>query len=467
MAAPKIASVSTPQNKSILQSDNFLVAKHNQLNRLESVEDLVLDETKLGADDRKAIEHHILNIRAATARALWSKEIYVGLSLLDEFVFATAKQGGTGLCARVLNNLASAGVETPGFVLYPLTSFGMKMPGLFQSDPKLKDFIVFPAAGFAASAQVNSVKAGYHRITAMARALGIQGKIDRWDIEHFAHSATWLGSNPLLLVRLTSHTGDMYENQFVYKLKIRSAASVLLMLHALSLETEGPTDKFRSSFHVNNFQTLDIRHYLIGEGLPTGAISTRRVPMNVSPLDLARLSDVAATISTEAMGTSRMKRFEAQIVAALKTVERGYFQHVNLTSKSKAQARFYKRLVTALDWFRQSFGSHANESEAIVALAVAFETLLTDSYQPGVAERIIRRVGICLKGFPGIAEYRQSVMEVYYARGSIVHTGELGQAANVTKAQAAFARCFCSITSRLASWTPTANDPMKTLLGDT
>jgi hypothetical protein len=367
----------------------------------------------------------------------------------------------------VLNNLATAGAETPGFVLYPLTSFGMKMPGLFQPDPALKDFIVFRSAGFAASTRVHSVKAGYRRLAEMAHALGIRGKIDRWDIEHFAHSATWLGRNPLLLVRLTSHTGDMYENQFVYQLKIRSAASALLMLHALSLESQGPVEKFRSSLHVNNFQTLDINHYLIGEGLPTGTISTRRVPMNISPLDLARLSDVAATISTEAMATSRMKRLETQIVAALTAVERGYFQHVNLTSKSKAQARFYKRLVTALDWFRQSFGSHANESEAIVALAVAFETLLTDHYQKGVAERIGRRVGICLKGFPGVSEYKRSVFEIYYARGSIVHTGELGQAANVTKAQAAFARCFCSIASRLASWTPTSNDPMRSLLGDT
>ena len=131
---------------------------------MESVEDFVLDETKLSAGDRQAIEHHTLSIRAATARALWLKEIYVGPSLLDEFVLGTATQGGPGIAARV-NNLAIAGAETPGFVLYPLTSFGMKkMPGLFQSDPALKDFIVFRTAGFAASTQVNSVKAGYHRL---------------------------------------------------------------------------------------------------------------------------------------------------------------------------------------------------------------------------------------------------------------------------------------------------------------
>jgi hypothetical protein len=65
---------------------------------------------------------HILKIRAATARALWSKEIYVGRSLLDEFVLASAKQGGGAVAARVLIELASPGAENSGFVLYPLTS---------------------------------------------------------------------------------------------------------------------------------------------------------------------------------------------------------------------------------------------------------------------------------------------------------------------------------------------------------
>ncbi|TCN17990.1 hypothetical protein EV184_13637 [Sinorhizobium americanum] len=150
----------------------------------------------------------------------------------------------------------------------------------------------------------------------------------------------------------------------------------------------------------------------------------------------------------------------------MKVVERGYFQNVHLTTKSKADARFYKRMMTALDWFRQSFGSHANESEAIVALAVAFETLLTDHYQQGVADRIKRRVGICLKGVPGVQVYQQSVLEIYYARGSIVHTGGLGQTANVTKAQAALARYFCSLISRLSSSSLASSDPVKHLLGD-
>lgn len=123
-------------------------------------------------------------------------------------------------------------------------------------------------SGFAVSAQTNSVARAYDRLVEMARGLGICQCIERSGIEHFFHAAQWLKTNPSMLVRLTSHTGDMYENQFVYRLNIRSAASALLMLHALSVKRDGTIDKFSSSAHVNNWETLDIRHYLIGEGRP-------------------------------------------------------------------------------------------------------------------------------------------------------------------------------------------------------
>ena len=269
-----------------------------------------------------------------------------------------------------------------------------------------------------------------------------------------------------MLVRITSFTGDMYENQFVYSLKIRVAAAHLLMLHCLSQETVGPLDRHRNSSFVNNFETLDIAHYLIGEAIRGRPMSTRRVPMNVSQLELAKLSDVAATLSTSALATARMKRLAPRVTQALNTVERGYFRHVNLATRSKPENRLYRRLLTALDWFRQSFSARANEAEAIVALAVAFETLLTDQYAPAIAERLRRRIGICMKGVPGLASYQDSVEAIYYARSSIVHTGEPDHSVDIHRGQVAFTRCFCAIADRLTAWVPTANNAMGDLLGD-
>lgn len=250
-------------------------------------------------------------------------------------------------------------------------------------------------------------------------------------------------------------------------LKIRIAAAHLLMLHTLSLEAVGPLEKYQSTAFVNNFETLDIAHYLIGEAIRGKPISTRRVPMNVSALELARLSDLSAILSTDALATPRMKRFAPQVTRALTIIERGYFLNVNLATASKPENRLYRRITTALDWFRQSFSARANEAEAIVALAVAFETLLTDQYSSGIAKRLRRRVGICMKGVPGLATYQDSVEAIYYARSSIVHTGETDHAADIHRAQVAFTRCVCAIAGRLPTWTPKANNAMADLLGDT
>lgn len=460
-----LASLTISLGKKLKSSDDFLKAKHNLLAQFNGVDDLVGDETKIADKDRAAIEHHIVRLRVALARKLWSNEYYIGRSLLDDAILHVAKTGGGDVLAKVLANLVSAGADRPGFVLYPLTGFGMEMPVLSKTST-LRSEAIFRAAGFAVTTQSNSFDAAAASVQRMARSLGIKQPIDEWDLRHFAYAAKWFGKNPLLLVRITSFTGDMYENQFIYALKIRMAAAQVLMLHALTLEAVGPLERFRSSAFVNNFETLDIAHYLVGEAIRGRPMETRRVPMNVSALELARLSDVSAVLSTDALGTHRMKRLSPMVTRALGAIERGYFLHVNLSSTSKAESRLYRRLVTAIDWFRQSFSARANEAEAIVALAVAFETLLTDQYAPNIAKRLRRRVGICMKGVPGLADYQNSVETIYYARSAIVHTGEPNHAIDIQRGQVAFTRCVCAIAERIPGWSPAASNTMGDLLGD-
>gem|GEM_PF-765585 len=459
--------VSVTMTKALRQSDAFLKAKANMLSQFDNVDHLVTDESILSEKDRDAIAHHILQLRAALARSLWSHEVYVGRSLLDDFVLQAAKDGAGDVPNRVITDLGVAGVELPGFVLYPLTGFGMEMPPILSRTSNLRAEAVFRKAGFAVSTQTNSIETAVRSVQRLARALGIKQRIEPFDLQHFGRSARWFGRNPLMLVRLTSHTGDMYENQFVYTLKIRFASAHLLMLHALSLEAEGRIDRYKTSSFVNNFSTLDIAHYAIGEARRGKAIRTERIPMNVSPLELARLSDVAAVLSTDALATPRMKRHEHRITAALQIVERGYFKHVNLASKAKPENRLYRRLVTALDWYRQSFSARANESEAIVAIAVALETLLTDQFAPGIGPRLSRRIGICMRGVRGVGAHRESIGALYKARSEIVHAGAADHAIEIQRAQVAFIGCFCAIAERLPTASIAANNAMGVLLGDT
>ena len=469
MSETPLTNLSITLSKPQKTSEAYLRSKHNLLNSFDSVEALVIDK-KLDEKDRNGILHHLLQIRSALAKQLWKAGIFIGVSVLDQFVFGAAKSGKADICGRVLDELRHAGAERPGFVLYPLTEFGMENEPFSRLPSDLKSIAVFEDAGFAVTAQANNFENAYANLNEMAKALGISAEIEKSDLEHYARAGNmrWLTQNPLLLIRLSSHTGDYYENQFVYTLKIRIAAAQVVMLHTLGIDAGIPVEKFHSTADVNNFETLDIRHYLIGEATHAEKpLDLRRVPMNVAALELARLSDLAVTLSTRTLARPEFCELEERLAPVLRSVEQGYLNHVNLRSGEKIHSRVYRRLVTAIDWYRQSFGSRTKESEAIVALAVAFETLLTDHYAPGGEARLKRRVGICLDTHPRVVEYQASVVVMYRARSEIVHNGDSGHATDILCAQAAFALCFCEVASRLDHLDRKMVDPVRELLGDT
>lgn len=468
MSDAPLRDLTIPPSRKRAQSESYLLSKHNVLKAFDGVEDLATDERTLTEKDRDAVLHHLRQLRSAVARVLWKAGLYTGTSILDDFVLEVTKSGQPDICGRVIDRLRQAGVERPGFVLYPLTEFGMEVP-FFGSEPDLRDFAVFREADFAVTAQTGSVDGAYARLNEMAAALGITTVPDRFSFEHHVRAGNmrWMTRNPLLLVRLSSHTGAYYENQFIYTLKIRVAAAMVVMLHALSVDAGITVDKFHSSAEVSNDETLDIRHYLIGEATRADKpLSLRRVPMRVGALELARLSDLAVTLSTRTLARPELRALEQRLTPALRAVERGYLRYVNLTSGARVHSRVFRRLVTAIDWYRQSFGSRTNEAEAIVALAVAFETLLTDHYAPGSVARLERRVGICLAKRPNVRQYQDSVVAVHKARSEIVHTGDGRRETDIHRAQAAFALCFLEVASRLDRLDRTMSDPIRELLGD-
>lgn len=163
--------------------------------------------------------------------------------------------------------------------------------------------------------------------------------------------------------------------------------------------------------------------------------------MNLAPIDLARLSDLSITLSSDILRRKSVARLRRELGKILKQVESGYITHVNTGSSDLVKRRVYARIVTALDWFRYSFGGRATNDETIVNLAVAFETLLTDKYDRGVLARVKRRVCICLKGKRAIQRYIGAVESVMDARGDILHTGSTVKKADVDKARAAFVFC--------------------------
>jgi hypothetical protein len=202
--------LTVPSTKKLQQSERYLISKHNRLRQFGNVEDLATDESILNENDREGILHNLVVVRSALAKELWKAGIFIGVSVLDEFVLGAAQTGQADICGRVVQELRRAGVERPGFVLYPLTEFGMEGAPLMRASPALKSMAVFPDANFAVAAQANSFDEAFANLKKMATALGITADIDHFDIEHYARGSNmkWLTRNPLMLVRLSSHTGD-------------------------------------------------------------------------------------------------------------------------------------------------------------------------------------------------------------------------------------------------------------------
>jgi hypothetical protein len=466
-----IRNIQAPTNRRVREAEAFLSRKHNELHKFDSLENLAVEgEEFLDQNSYNGLMYHMQIIRAELARILWEAEVYVGISIIDEFVFQSAKKAPQAIAQDVVSSLTKTQAGKPGFVLYPLHGFGMKQPILMGNDSMLKPYLLLKNMGVCLSPQSNSFEAAVKRVSEMAAKLGVVGKIDSSDLRHHtsAGAMDWFTRNPLMMVKIASHTGDYYENQFIYTLKIRIAAVLAVMLYALSADRGLQVDGFASSASVNNWQTLDIRHYLIGEAQDKKSrpVDLRRVPMNVAALDLARLSDLPLTLSSQTLDLTFLKAARQSLVPALKTVEAGHLAHVNVPSGDKVRRKVFARIVTALDWYRQSFSARVTDDEAVVSLAVAFETLLTDGYAIGVRDRIERRTSICLKGKHGIADYVASITSVMEARGAIVHNGSTIKEAEIVKAQAAFAFCFIYLVNHLPSLGQSLDQPVARMLGD-
>ena len=285
MPNSNITELTAPNNKKTRDADAYLARQHNMLASYETLDQFVCDgEDQLEEADFKSLMFHLLNLRIALAGLLWKNSIFIGRSILDEFIFQIAKTGSGPILPQVITEFTETAAGRAGFVIYPLHGFGFEIARLLRHDPELKSFYSFKSFGMAISSQTGSLESAQLRLNHMARQLGVKNSIDFSDLTHhnLAGNLKWLTQNPLMMVSLASHTGEFFENQFIYTLKVRLAATLTVMLWALS-ENKTPSPQgyhLSTSASVNNWETLDVRHYLVGEARidPKDRIEFRRIP---------------------------------------------------------------------------------------------------------------------------------------------------------------------------------------------
>lgn len=468
-----IALTSAPLNRKAAQSLNYVLDRRTFVKSYAGF-DAFIDRAV--SDDPKTFNglcHHLTVLRTEVQRRLVTHEVYVGVDVVDRILFdALYDDACADPCRRVIEVILTSGLHHPGFVLYPLHSFGILGEGWLRFfQPRSTTHLSIKQAGVAVSAQTNSVDGTVDFLRTALKELGIAGRIVRDDIKHNATNPVvkWLTRNPLMVVRITSITGAYYENQRYYMLKLRLGTALLMLLSLLAKKPRSDSRLIAgSSRRINNWQTLDIKHYLTFERIPNQPrnFQVQRVPMNVQPLDLAQLSDLNVDIDPRAWDGRRHTGLLKLAVKTMRKVESGHRNHVLLRPKIGTQGQIFRKVVLSLDYFRRAFSAASRPSEAVVSMAVAFETLLMDFFIRGAnGQTIVERAQRCMRRSKATARSGQIVADLFDARNAIVHTGATEADIDLRRAGRAYARCLAFVVARTARAKNGSRTPMADIVG--
>ena len=456
--------------KTLADSVAFLLQKRAPLAKYSGVVDFVTGSD--GDADVRGCEYHLTQVRAQLARELWSRQLFIGVSVLDELLFgAVAHDATTDPVRRVLEVIRDEGLHHPGLVIFPVHSFGMLGAGFLHWATDGRVEYMSEAFGIALSPQTNSLEKTVAFLERARLALGVGKSVAASSIGHWyrSRSAYWLTRNPLLVVRVRSFPGDYYENQSLLLRTLRASTAVLSMLASLQPEQDpdaSPDARMWSSSMFNNMQTLDIGHYIVLFNAPSKrkVLGGDCVPMRLRAPALAEISDM--NIELDPRFWTRRRVLATRIYNAVTAVHSSHVKYSFSKGKNEVLGRFFRKMFEALVYFRRSFRTSDDNWQAILSLAIAFEMLLTDAYAPGPNARVVRRTKLALKGVPGVRSFAAEVDKLYKARGGVVHAGTTELDVDLKKAREAFVLVFVSLAERSKRLKDTSLAPAKDLTGD-
>jgi len=458
-------------NKDVRQALTFLLANRAFFATFADVEELIFSMPDPPLPPPwPGVEHHFSALKGRVASVLYSYGIFVGSSVLDDLLFAGLREVKVhDPIMFALEGIRDTGIHRPGMIVYPLHSFGLIGVGFLEHYFKVRGDITIAEAGISVRAQTNSQDASTAFLERTADQFGIRERLPRDLLTHYirSRSLNWFTHNPLLVVKIRSFSGSYSETQALFLIKLKLASSVLFMMKSFEEGLVKSGDRFGSSARVNNFQTLDIKHYLLFEQRPgrRRELRARCIPMNASRAELAELS--AATVELDPRVWRHRMPIVLQMIAALGEIERGYLRYCLVRSKKKdARAEFYRKLFECLSYFRRSFRPAANPGERVVNLAVAFEMLLTDRWGSGVAERLHKRLRTVLTDVRGIRRFLRSLDDLWVCRCEVVHRGLAKTSVDLAIAQRAFVHAFIWVAMRARGVPRIEGEPVRMLLAE-
>jgi hypothetical protein len=295
-----------------------------------------------------------------------------------------------------------------------------------------------PQRGYAVTPQTNDLDRTLDFLDDTRGSFGIGQRLPTELLRHWrrSRSAAWLERNPLLVVRTVHVPGSYYGSEWLLVSRVRATTGLLAMLAALQPERSDRSPRLFSSRSMNNWQTLDIHHYLT---LFAGIRRSSELDGQCIPI---HVHDAVEAVYAEYL--------------------RAQFHHGKLNARERA----VRKLFDSMSYFRRSLQGSPTNWSGKVALATAFEMLLLDS-SGAIRRTLVRRTRLLLKGVPGTRAMQGAVDDLYGARSALVHAGDDLAEADMGLAREAYVHCFVELGHRLPGLRRHTETPLGDMVGDT
>ncbi|MGB6875529.1 MAG: hypothetical protein WBD87_05795 [Candidatus Acidiferrales bacterium] len=166
------------EDKATSKSLQFLLNRRNLLNPYSDLEEYAFSAPDPLPKELKGFEYHFIVVRNQILRVLRSHELFIGSSVIDELFFTAVKDHSEpNPVSAILRIIQGSGIHKPGFVIYPLHSFGVAGVGILETLGKQRFDFIIPYAGLAVRAQTNSLERTAQFLAEAAKQFGIARRI--------------------------------------------------------------------------------------------------------------------------------------------------------------------------------------------------------------------------------------------------------------------------------------------------
>ncbi len=391
-----------------------LCRKKEYFKKFESVEHWVVDEPESVIEQEGEYFSHIKNFILNKYKA---QDIYLSSSAVDDIIFYCLQNSEIDTFLTDIEDLIDkSNLTKNSVVIFPIHDFGFQYAGL--GNLRNSSNVSLRYDNFQVNTQSNSFKKTVANIQDYLEQIKFP-KRKKLDLDLFRHyyvsrGLKWFEKNPLMFFNFKFSQVERYDNVAFILEKMSFITNKLYFLFALRSEKDRVGSLF-STANTNNWETLDINHFLTITGTGNGG-QINCIPVHYKYSLL--YDDMHLKIDLKAKKKAIYK-WEARAIASIDSLYAGYRNY--LITKEKKFAIYY-RIAGSLNYFRRSIKAVRKEDK-IININIAFETLLLDKHESQKRLKMLQRVWAVLKGKIKKGTNLKNFENAIEDRNLIIHNG--------------------------------------------